>query len=396
MRRLAGAAVLALVSAAPAFAAQGQIVLPDPSARLTAAPPLPGAAGRALVRRPGRTDEVVIVGIDVTGKPVRVAVNQSIELLGKGDYAFSVPGPILDVRAPAGSRFQPGLLDRAIVWEGFSPGGRTLAAQARLDAGEAAPALPLAIDVRTRVDGHALAPGERASGELETVVTVRNRTAVRVATIGGTGSAAELARALDAARRRLATRSRIVPAIVDGSPLRATRTVDVPFRVTGTLVLPPSASGVSVQGGSAVGDRVRFGGTAGTLTLRVRARVANAGAPRLELSAVPVRAVAGLSPPGGGTWRAAVAAGRADGRRMLRTAVGAMLGLARLNQYSAFLATPGTYEQTRARYTYLTVAPATAARAPSAPAGGGAESALAAIALAVVGLGGALVLWAHL
>ena len=151
-----------------------------------------------------------------------------------------------------------------------------------------------------------------------------------------------------------------------------------------------------MQGGTAAGDRVRFGGTAGTLTLHVRAHVANAAAPRLQLSAVPVRDVAGLRPPGGGTWRAAVAAGRADGRRMLPTAAGVMLGLARLNQYSAFLATPGTYEQARARYAYITTATIAAAPAPAAPAGGGAGSALVAIALAVVGLGGALVLWAHL
>ncbi len=346
--------------------------------------------------RTGRTDEVVVVGIDATGKPVRIAVDQSIVLLGHGDYAFSVPGPVLDVRAPAGSRVQPGLLDRAIVWQGFSPGGRTLTARARLDPREAAPVLPLAVDVRTLVDGRPLAPGERASGELETVVRIRNRTAVRVATIGGTGSPAQLAQVLDSARRRLATRSRIAPVFVVGSPRRATRTVDVPFRVAGTLVLPPPATVVSVQGGTATGDRVRFAGTAGTITLRVRARVANAAAPRLELSAVPVRDVAGLRPPGGGTWRAAVAAGRAGGRRMLRTAVGAMLGLARLNQYSAFLATPGTYEQTRARYEYTTAA-SVATAAPAAPSdGGGAAATLVTIALSLLGAGAAVVLWAYL
>ena len=386
MRRPVAAALLALACAPPALAAQGRLVLPDPSIRLSAAPPLSGAAGPSRVPRTGRTDEVVLVGIDAAGKPVRVAVDQRIELLGKGDYTFSVPGPVLDVRAPAGSRVQPGLLDRAIVWQGFSPGARILAAHARLDPREAAPALPLAVDVRTR----------RRSGRLETVVAVRNRTAVRVPTVGGTGSAAQLARALDLARRRLATGSRIAPTLVDGSPQRVVRTIELPFRVAGTLTLPPSATGITAQGGTVDGDRVRFSGTAGTLTVRVRARVTGAAAPRLELAAIPVRDIPGLRPPGGGTWRAAVAAGRADGRRVLRTAVGTMLRLARLNQYSAFLATPGTYESTHARYVYATAAPVAAAPARAPSDGGGATAALVTIALALGGACAAVVLWAYL
>ena len=386
MRRLAATALLALACAPAALAVQGQIVLPSPGVRLSAAPPLTGSAGPSRVPRTGRTDEVVLVGVDAAGKSVRVAVDQRIELLGKGDYTFSVPGPVLDVRAPAGSRVQPGLLDRAIVWQGFSPGGRTLAAHALLDAREAAPFLPLAIEMRT----------EHTSGELETVVTIRNRTTVRVPTVDGTGSAVQLAQALDTARRRLATGSRIAPAIVEGSPRRVTRTIDVPFRVAGTLVLPPSATGVSAEGGTVHGDRVRFGGTAGTLTVRVRAHVTGAAVPRLRLAAVPVRDVPGLRPPGGGTWRAAVAAGRADGRRMLHTAVGTMLGLARLNQYSAFLATPGTYENTRARYLYASAMPVATAPAPEPSGGGGTAATLATIALALAGLGAAVVLWAYL
>jgi len=140
---------------------------------------------------------------------------------------------------------------------------------------------------------------------------------------------------------------------------------------------------------------VRFSGTAGTLVVRVRAHVTEAEAPHVALAALPVRDVAGLRPPGGGTWRAAVAAGRADGRTMLRTAVGTLLGLARLNQYSAFLATPGTFEQTRGRYEYATVAQVVAA-APSASSGDDATGAVVGVLLAVAGLGAAVVLWAHL
>jgi hypothetical protein len=395
-RRLGAAVIGALACAPSALAAQGQVVLPDPNVRLTAAPPLAGgSAGFTRVPRTGRTNEVVLVGIDGAGKPSRVAVDQTIELLGKGDYTFSVPGPVRDVTAPAGARVQPGLLDQAIVWQGFSPGGRTLAAHAALDPAAAGRYLPLAVGVRTLVDGRPLAAGEHRSGLLETVVTIRNRTAARVATFAGTGSPAQLARVLDSVRGRLATRSRVVPALVDVQPHPTTRTVDLPLRVAGSLVLPPSATGVSVDGGTVDGGRVHFAGTAGALTLRVRARVADAAAPKLELTAVPVRGVAGLRPPGGGTWRAYVAAGHGDGRRMLDTAVGTMLRLARLNQYSAFLATPGTYEQTRARYEYATAAAPVVATAPMS-SGGGATAAVVTALLALAGLGAAVVLWAHL
>jgi hypothetical protein len=393
---LPAGALVALAWAPAVLAAQGQVVLPDPSVRLTAAPPLVGgSAGFARVPRTGRTNEVVLVGIDGGGRPARVAVEQTIELLGKGDYTFSVPGPVRDVQAPAGARVQPGLLDQAIVWQGFSPGRRTLAARATLDPAAAGRYLPLAVGVRTLVDGRPLAPGERRSGLLETVVTIRNRTAARAATFAGTGSPAQLARVLDSARARLATRSRVVPALVDGQPHPTTRTVDLPLRVAGSLVLPSSATGVSAEGGTVERARVRFAGTAGALTLRVRARVTDGGAPKLVLTAVPVRDVAGLRPPSGGTWRAYVAAGHADGRRMLDTAVGTMLRLARLNQYSAFLATPGTYEQTRARYEFATVAE-TVAAAPASSSGDSSAAAVVTALLALAGIGAAVVLWAHL
>jgi hypothetical protein len=164
----------------------------------------------------------------------------------------------------------------------------------------------------------------------------------------------------------------------------------------GSLALPPSATGITVQGGRLDGSRVRFAGTAGTLELRVRARVGDAPAPKLELTAIPVRDVAGLRPPGGGTWRAYVAAGRADGREMLHTAVGTMLRLARLNQYSAFLATPGTYEQTRARYAYASAPARAVAANPSPSPGRGTTAAVITVLLAVAGLAAAALLWAHL
>ena len=72
------------------------------------------------------------------------------------------------------------------------------------------------------------------------------------------------------------------------------------------------------------------------------------------------------APPGGGSWRDAVARGRADGRDLLTASVGAMLGLARANQYETFLATPGTPEQASATYVYATARVPVAAPAAEA------------------------------
>ena len=78
------------------------------------------------------SDQRVLVGIDATGKPITIAVVQRLTLHKLGDYSFAVPGPIADVEAAAGSASEPGLRHDAILWAGFSPGNKTLAARATL------------------------------------------------------------------------------------------------------------------------------------------------------------------------------------------------------------------------------------------------------------------------
>ena len=73
--------------------------------------------------------EEIRVGVDATGKPVSVVVVQRLRLSKLGDYTFAVPGPIAGVEAAAGSDSEPGLRHDAIVWAGFSPGHKTLAAR---------------------------------------------------------------------------------------------------------------------------------------------------------------------------------------------------------------------------------------------------------------------------
>jgi hypothetical protein len=76
---------------------------------------------------------------------VHVVVEQTLEVLGKGDYSFVVPGPFDDVRALGATQSPPGLRTSGVVWQGFSPGRRTLAAAITVRANAAAAALPVRI-----------------------------------------------------------------------------------------------------------------------------------------------------------------------------------------------------------------------------------------------------------
>jgi hypothetical protein len=105
----------------------------------------------------------VLVGIDGAGAPVSVDVVQRLTLHGLGDYTFAVPGPVTDVVAAPGSASDPGLRQGAILWSGFSPGRKTLAARATLKLSEAVPALPLRLTI-AREGGTFTLRGENVSG----------------------------------------------------------------------------------------------------------------------------------------------------------------------------------------------------------------------------------------
>ena len=380
--RLAAAVVIALAWPALAAAAGRQVALPDPHVPLSPGPPLRGSTGQARVPRPGRTREVVRVGVDAAGEPIRVSVVQRIQLLAVGDYEFSVPAPVRDVYAPAGAHAQPGLLDRAIVWQGFSPGRRDLAAIATLDP-QAAAALPLALRVATHTSG----------AGFRLVLELRNLTRTRVPSFAGRGDAAGLAAVLDGVRRTLARGQTVAPPLITADVRPATIAVETPFAFRGELALAPSVRGVRVAGGRLDGSRVVFSGTAtGAQPARVVVTGTGDPQPHVRVVATPVREVP--SAPGGGSWRNAVARGRVGGRDLLTASVGAMLGLARANQYETFLATPGAPEQAQATYVYATAKIAAAVPAPK-PSGGGIPGVVT-VAAVLLALAAGAVAWAYL
>jgi hypothetical protein len=345
-------ALLVVLAVPPAAgAAVRQIALPDPHMLLTQSPPLQGSAAAELRVIPtGATREEIRIGVDATGRPVTVSADQRITLVAPGDYSFVVPGPVLDVTAPPGSRVQPGLLQGAIVWQGFSPGRRTLAATAKLDPAATAPVLPLVLTLTTRRDSVTL--------------EVRNRTAVTTDGFSGRGDAAELVRALAAVRADVLAGRNPGRPLVHATISPARVRVDAPFRVRGELRL---------------GERVvRFAKTLGgghPSTLRVH--ITGQGTPRLAVRADPLVDVLVRGTLGG--------------------AVETMLQLARTNQYRTFLQTPGPPEQTHTTYTWAsTSAVPTATGSPTEDGeNDGLRTALL-LAATAIGLVAAVTLWAYL
>ena len=348
------AAILVVLAVPPAAgAAVRQIALPDPHMLLTQSPPLQGSAPAELrVIRTGATREAIRVGIDGAGRPVAVTADQRITLVAPGDYSFVVPGPVLDVTAPPGSRVQPGLLQGAIVWQGFSPGRRTLVAAAKLDPAATAPFLPLALTLTTRRD----------SG---VTLEVRNRTAVTTDAFTGRGDAAELTQALAGVRADVLAGRNPGRPLVHATISPARVRVDAPFRVRGELRL---------------GERVvRFAKTlGGGHPSRLRVHITGPStAPRLVVRAEPLVDV--------------------PVRRTLAGAVETMLRLARTNQYRTFLQTPGPAEQTHTTYMWAsTSAVPTATGAPTENGGNDGLRTALVLAVTVVGLAVAVTLWAYL
>ena len=102
--------------------------------------------------------------------PAQIRVRQRLLVRGKGDYQLAIGGPIDDALPAPGSQSTPGLRTDQLLWAGFSPGRKVLAADVLLRPRAAAQYLP----VRLRLQGE----GDR------TVLTVKNATAFAQPTPG--------------------------------------------------------------------------------------------------------------------------------------------------------------------------------------------------------------------
>jgi hypothetical protein len=302
----------------------------------------------------------VTADLDPTGRPVVVRAEQRLTISALGDYFFVVPAPLVSVAAAPGSAAPPGQRAQAIVWQGFSPGRRTLAAMVRLRRAAAAPALPLRVRI---VRGG---------------IRITNATSVSVL-------------AYDAAVSRAA----VVPVVHELR--RAVGRNELPG--PGSVVVPTTprttrirAAGVfAVHGTLRFGRRrVRFAGRIGPGAKRLlTVRTGRRERPQVDLVATPAlpRELLRGAP------------GRLDGRRLLALAYRAYLAVARGQQYTRFLASPDPTGPTSSAFVYRT-APAPAAVVHTFRSdGGGGLSTLVVVVLVVLGvaaLSGLVVLWAHL
>jgi hypothetical protein len=400
---LAGASAV-IAACLPATGAARPLPLPSPTLPLDSKVPLrSGAPPSQLQQLPlnARVDsrEQVIVDALAAGSVVGVQVLQRLTLVGTGDYFFTVPAPLLDVRAGPGSQAEPGFRRSAVVWQGFANRRRVLAADAELDPEQVADALPLRLELRATVDGRPLESSERRSGRLQLELRLRNTTAVRAPTVS-----ARPVRAGDVRRivARIASQVRKgetpdQPTLEVEGPIETRRVVvDAPLAIAGELRLRASGlEGPMVSGGSLVrrrgGVAVRFrlvlaGPERSSATIRLNGSVRDAASPRASLTADPSAAAAiSTDTAGGGSPRAV-----ADAAGLL------LLRLARVRQYDAFLANPAAAGSVQAVYRFRTVDAAAAAVSGPASDDGSLVLPAVVLVLVIVGASGLVVLWAHL
>lgn len=329
-----GLALLTTPTAVTGASAQ-PLPLPVPLAADAQSTALCGAVGSrpdrclvSVVPGPVRNVERVRIAVDGTGTPVRVEVEQRLSLTGRGDYQVRERGPArsavsLDDLDPPVAKLG------AVVWQGFSPGRRDLAAVLGLDATLEAARLPLAVTLGVQGDDgqlRPLGPGGVAPVAGTLVVTVRNTTGQDV-TLPAAGDLTQAGltatvTALDTLRTR-ATRDRAALATIGpsgerlpvaGGPLPAA--VDAvgpgarPARAgTGLgLTVTLRANGLVAGPAPTVARGPGVAGLSGVLPadqeVRLTATVPAGAAVTLDLLAAPALDPRALAPPSGASWAA--------------------------------------------------------------------------------------------
>ena len=297
--------------------------------------------------------ERVLVGLEPDGTPNSVTVVQRSRLNRLGDYVFAIPAPVVSVLPGPGTESQPGQRTNQILWQGFSPGQRTLAAEAQLRLEESAPYLPIKVRVEPR-DGR-------------TTVLIENQTAVEVPSFTGDVEPTSLAQVLGRIR-----------AAIDRNLFAEGLNVELRGRKTPVQV--------------EIAAPLRVTGTVGTKRF-------SASLDGIEKRAVSVT-VPGKEPQVGFTVRTAPVPDRVTGKQDPSTRLAETIRLeltyARTRQFDQFLSSPDQTGHSSTTYVYKTAARPVAA-API-DEGGSESHTMNWIALALLlaaGLPLAAVLWAR-
>jgi hypothetical protein len=369
-----------LLGAAPVAAQACQPVrLPAPVGTIPVVtyPGLPPERTRTtFVPGPVVDDERVTVGLGPDGSPFDVEVVQRLQLSGTGDYAVRVRGPALRVE-PLEDTVAPTIIRGAVVWQGFSPGSRLLAARLELDPRREALLLPLGVDLTW--DGpESVGPGGRLPGAGGLGLTLTNRTAEpRDVPTGRVTSPTGVASALDAllahARRRTLSpppvAGRGLPVTVPGTCASGMRGLQVvaPLRVSGTV----GAGGATAQ---LAGPGTTSGPTGGTVdgvlagSADLSLTTPEGGTLELDLRVVPTVDDRALAPPEPhATWAAWAASDPPPAQRetALRLLVDTAAATARADDVAPYLGHHGP-GPTTTEFRYV-VAPAPAVEVAERP-----------------------------
>lgn len=331
------------------------------------APPQPPLLETPRLRGTVSSRNRVVVGIGPDGAPNRVSVVQRLEIRSLGDYAFLIPAPAVSVMAAAGSESAPGLRRNQIVWQGFSPRRKLLAAAAELRLDDSVRTLPL----RLRISGAPPRPGPFA-----VVITLENGTLARGRGFTADAVEADVAKSLDKLRAAASIGRAIESSAVRIRGEAAPASVDVwaPLAIRGSITFPAGA----VRNP----EPMRFERMLGREALRVTVRgvASRAAMPTVRIVAEPVPAAA--IPPASA--------------RVLEAAVRGYLGYARARQYESFLANPDPVGLSSSTYAFETAAVEPAAQPTAEPSqDSGLPLAVVLGGLTLLGFG-LVVLWAHL
>src|SRR4051794_16682781 len=200
-----GAAALQLAPAVAAKPAPAGIPLLQPVRDVD---PLRGALGlglrkdrllKSVVPGPVSNTEQLTVGVGPSGAPVVVTDLQQLVIAAAGNYIVRELGPARRAEG-LGDTVPPVLELGQVVWQGFSPGRRTLRARLTLDPGIESHRLPMSVQlVFTDRNGHRhrLEPGGRVPDDGTVTVTLTNATASPRLVGLGLGATGALARSLD-------------------------------------------------------------------------------------------------------------------------------------------------------------------------------------------------------
>lgn len=353
-----------IVTDAPALA--DTLVLPTPEAALVQQRDLILAVGgqpdrllKSDVPGPVVNDEVVTVGLGGDGSVAQVGADQRLTLTGVGDYAVRERGPARS--AVSLSAENPPITRRgAVVWQGFSPGRRDLAARLVLDPALEGPRVPLTVAVAfTGADGKptSLAPGGHVPAAGTVTVTITNATSQpQVLPTADDARAATLAPLLDQALaasrapgpgRLPSTEDGLPTTLQVGSVARVQTTQSVPFRLTGFLTVTGATATVDGPATTPVAGGASFTGTLGgslpqndKASVTFTAKVGGPGELVLDLDAVNALNQGEVVPPDGfSSWARWAASGPSKPQRKaaLDLLVAVAATGARASSYSPYL-----------------------------------------------------------